>query len=52
MNTYESPTIVELGSVEDFTRGSGDQHNWDSNWGPAGIFGFVFGNGGSDPGVS
>jgi len=51
VNTYESPTIVELGTVEDFTRGSGEDHSWDSNWGPFAAFGFVFGNGGQ-PGVS
>ena len=29
MSTYETPAITELGSVADFTQGSGTDHNWD-----------------------
>jgi len=31
MNTYESPSIIELGSVENLTNASGDDHWFDSN---------------------
>ena len=27
--TYETPTVTELGSVADFTRGSGSGPQWD-----------------------
>jgi hypothetical protein len=29
MSTYETPAITELGSVADFTRGAGNDWNWD-----------------------
>lgn len=36
MSTYETPEITELGSVADFTQGSGGGFNWDGGldfWG-------------------
>lgn len=50
MNTYQSPEVVDLGSVEALTRASGDDHAWDSNLGIVGFIGFL-GNGGQ-PGPS
>lgn len=32
MTTYESPTIAEVGSVQDLTLGQGLQGNADSLW--------------------
>ena len=45
MDTYDAPRIVDLGSVESLTRGTGDDWAWDSNLGIlANAFGFLTGN--------
>ena len=49
MSTYESPTLVELGTIEGLTQASGDDHAWDSNLGVVGFIGFL-GNGGTPSG--
>jgi hypothetical protein len=46
MNGYESPKVIDLGSIESLTRASGDDVSWDSNLGIFGFLGFA-GNGGS-----
>ncbi|NNE11585.1 MAG: lasso RiPP family leader peptide-containing protein [Ilumatobacter sp.] len=47
MDQYEAPSIVELGSVDDLTCGTGNQHRWDSAYpGFFGILGIPLGTGG------
>jgi hypothetical protein len=47
---YSAPAITEIGSVADLTRGTGDDHTWDSAYGLAAGLGFVFGDGGRPSG--
>lgn len=47
VNTYESPSIIELGSVESLTNASGNERDFDSNLpGFISLIGFA-GNGGT-----
>lgn len=50
MKSYESPAVIELGSVSDLTRGTGDEHDWDSDYGLLKGLGFILGNGGEPSG--
>lgn len=50
MKNYEAPKVTELGTVGDLTRGTGDEHAWDSEYGIFGFVGIIVGNGGSPSG--
>ncbi|NNE11586.1 MAG: lasso RiPP family leader peptide-containing protein [Ilumatobacter sp.] len=48
MDTYEAPSVIELGTIDDLTRGSGNQFSFDSSYpGNSGHRGFSDGTGGT-----
>ena len=49
MSDYESPSITELGTITDLTRGTGNDRGFDSAYGWGAFFGFFDKSGGPGP---